>query len=202
MMTFPCIYVLYPKLLHPLNFSPFYYSPFLIVISTGLKILHSFCIESLSPIFTFYIAFFYPSLPIGALSLQWPLFHSCPLLFRFVGQWDFCLSIIPIHTLCLSQCYPQPLHFLTIFPYPVFCVLFLHRCDVFHYYPLYFLIFLLPWSPLPIPLLDICSLYISIYNIQQNINKGQKCNTKKYLNQKKAGKNKWTNKKQKANWRI
>jgi hypothetical protein len=23
-MTFPCIYVLYPKLVHPLHFSPFY----------------------------------------------------------------------------------------------------------------------------------------------------------------------------------
>jgi hypothetical protein len=41
-MTFPSIYVLYPKLVHPLHFSPFNLSPLLIVISTGLNILHSF----------------------------------------------------------------------------------------------------------------------------------------------------------------
>jgi hypothetical protein len=41
-MTFPCIYVLYPELVHPLYFSPFYLSPLLMVISTGLHILYSF----------------------------------------------------------------------------------------------------------------------------------------------------------------
>jgi hypothetical protein len=40
-MTFPCIYVLYPELLHPI-FLLFYLSPLIVVISTGLKILYSF----------------------------------------------------------------------------------------------------------------------------------------------------------------
>jgi hypothetical protein len=37
---FHVLYVLYPKLIHPLYFSPFYLSPLLMVISTALKILH------------------------------------------------------------------------------------------------------------------------------------------------------------------
>jgi hypothetical protein len=40
-MKFPCVFVLYPKLAHRLHFSPFYLSPLLMVISTGLKILYS-----------------------------------------------------------------------------------------------------------------------------------------------------------------
>jgi hypothetical protein len=38
-MTFPCTYVLYPELVHPLHFSPFYLSPPLLVISADIKIL-------------------------------------------------------------------------------------------------------------------------------------------------------------------
>jgi hypothetical protein len=41
-MTFLCIYVLYSELIPPLHFSPFYLSPVLMVISTGLNILCSF----------------------------------------------------------------------------------------------------------------------------------------------------------------
>jgi hypothetical protein len=40
-VTFPCAYVLYPELVHPLCFS-YYLSPLLTVISTGFKILYSF----------------------------------------------------------------------------------------------------------------------------------------------------------------
>jgi hypothetical protein len=36
-MTFPCICVLYPELVHPLLFSPFCLSLLLMVISIGLK---------------------------------------------------------------------------------------------------------------------------------------------------------------------
>jgi hypothetical protein len=40
---FPCIYILLkPKLIHVSYFSPFYLSLFLMVISTGLKILYAF----------------------------------------------------------------------------------------------------------------------------------------------------------------
>jgi hypothetical protein len=86
--------------------------------------------------------FFYPRPSISALPFVWPVFHSCPLLFRwlFVGQWDFWLCIISVHALCLSQC--NPLNICTSSPFPLICVvfsmfpcvLFLHRCDVFHYY--------------------------------------------------------------------
>jgi hypothetical protein len=41
-VTFPCIYVLQPKLVHLLYFSSFYLSPLLMVVSTVLKILYSF----------------------------------------------------------------------------------------------------------------------------------------------------------------
>jgi hypothetical protein len=67
-MTYPCIYVLYPKLVHPLHFSPFYLSPLLMVSSIGLKILYSLLyrkyithIHLLYYIFT--TSFFYPSIP-------------------------------------------------------------------------------------------------------------------------------------------
>jgi hypothetical protein len=41
-VTFRCIYVLEPELVHPLYFSRFYLSSLLMVISAGLKILYSF----------------------------------------------------------------------------------------------------------------------------------------------------------------
>jgi hypothetical protein len=41
LVTFPCLYILYPKLVHPFYFSPFYLSPLLTVILTNLKILYS-----------------------------------------------------------------------------------------------------------------------------------------------------------------
>jgi hypothetical protein len=41
-VAFPCVYVLLHELVHPLYFSPFYLSPLLRAISTGLKILDSF----------------------------------------------------------------------------------------------------------------------------------------------------------------
>jgi hypothetical protein len=45
----------------------------------------------------------------------WPISHSCPSLFSFFGQRDFCLNIIPVHALCLSQCNP---HYCTPSPFP------------------------------------------------------------------------------------
>jgi hypothetical protein len=49
------------------------------------------CIENTSPIFTLFTSFFYPPPPIGGLPLVIPVFHSCPLLFRYllIIQWDF-----------------------------------------------------------------------------------------------------------------
>jgi hypothetical protein len=85
-MTFPCVYVLKPELVHPLCFSPFFLSPLLTVISTGLKkfYIHS-CIESTSTMFTFFTSFFYPSSPISDLPLV------CDLLFRVFSH---CRSIM------------------------------------------------------------------------------------------------------------
>jgi hypothetical protein len=66
-------------------------------------------------LFTF---FFYPSSPVPILPLAWPILHSCLSLFGclFVVQWDFCLGIISVHVLCLSQSSHPPLHFLTLSP--------------------------------------------------------------------------------------
>jgi hypothetical protein len=57
-----------------------------------------------------------------AFPLLWPAFYSSSSLFRClsVDQWDFCLGIISLHTLCLSQCNPTPLYFLI--PFPLSCV--------------------------------------------------------------------------------
>jgi hypothetical protein len=102
------------------------------------------CIESTSTIFTFFTSFIYLSF---ALSLVWSILHSCPPLFRcvFIVQWDFCLGISPVHALCLSQ--SNSLH-CTSSPFPPilyclsfsdgFLILFLHKCDVAHYYLLSF----------------------------------------------------------------
>jgi hypothetical protein len=117
-------------------------------------------------IFTFFTSFLYPLLPISALPLAWPVFHSCPSLFRclLVVQWDFCLGFIPVHALYLSQC--NPLHCTSSpFPHPVLFhfILFLH--DVTYFFIiryLSFLRFLLPWSPLPVPLWDTCSVCVCV----------------------------------------
>jgi hypothetical protein len=106
-----------------LHFSPFYLSPLLMVISTDLKILYSFLLESTSTIFTFFTSSFYFPCLVNALPLAWSVFHSCPSLFRslFIVHWDFCLGTIPINTLCLSQC--NPLH-CTSSPFsPILCCL-------------------------------------------------------------------------------
>jgi hypothetical protein len=172
-MTFPCIYVLYPKLVHPLHFSPFYLSPLIMVISAGLKILHSFLYRKY--ITNIYLLSFIPlsSLFCECLPFSVMCFHSCPLLRSlFIVQCDLCFSIIPVHVLHLSWYNPLQLHFLVLFPHPMlfdnFQLCFLVSCSctdviyfIFNY--LSFLLFLFPWSPLPVSLLDMCSIYISMY---------------------------------------
>jgi hypothetical protein len=74
-MTVPCIYVLCPKLVQRLYFSPFYVRCLLMVISKGFKILH-FYIGSTSTIFTFLTSFFYPPSLVSDLCLVWPVFHN------------------------------------------------------------------------------------------------------------------------------
>jgi hypothetical protein len=60
-------------------FSPFYLSPFLMGILTGLKILYSSCVGSTSTIFTFLTSFFYPPSLICDLPLTCPVFHNIAL---------------------------------------------------------------------------------------------------------------------------
>jgi hypothetical protein len=50
------------------------------VALTGLKILYSFCIESISTILTFLTSFFYISSLICNLTLEWPVFHHIGVL--------------------------------------------------------------------------------------------------------------------------
>jgi hypothetical protein len=92
-----------------------------LVTSTGIKFLFS-CIESISTIFIFLTSLS----PISDLPLVWPVFHSC-LCFRclFIVQWDFCLGIIPVHALWVSQCKPLLLRFLALFLDTEFLVTYL-----------------------------------------------------------------------------
>jgi hypothetical protein len=69
LMRFPCVDVLYFKLIHPLHFSSFYLSPLLMVILTGLNIMYSYlCRKYINHIHLLYF-FLSPS----------PL-HKCPSL--------------------------------------------------------------------------------------------------------------------------
>jgi hypothetical protein len=142
-----CINVLYLQLVHPLNFSLFYLCLHLTVFSAGLNILYSYCIETTSPYsHTLCSSFAFSS--ISGLPLAWPLFHSYPSLFWYllIVQWNFCFGITTVHVLCLSQYNTALLTSWSFLPmlccltvFSVFpCVLFLQRCDVFHYCSLSF----------------------------------------------------------------
>jgi hypothetical protein len=115
------MYVLYPELVHPLHCSPFYLSPILMVISSGLNVLFSFlyrkCINHIHLLYFF----IYASPPITALLLAWPILHFCPSLFRFLFmvQWNFYFDILPINVLCISQSDPFHCTSSPFFPYPV-----------------------------------------------------------------------------------
>jgi hypothetical protein len=95
------IYIYTPEMLHPLNFSPFYFSTLLKVISTDLSILYSGLYSKYVSYIHFFTFFFYPS-PINTLYLVWPVLYSCPSLFRclFSVQGDFCLEVIAVHAFC------------------------------------------------------------------------------------------------------
>jgi hypothetical protein len=74
-----------------------------------------------STIFFLFTFFIYCPLPNNTLPLVWPVLCSCPSLFRclLVVQWNFCLGILSLDTLCLSQDNPLPLFFLALSPYLV-----------------------------------------------------------------------------------
>jgi hypothetical protein len=91
-VTFLDIHVLYSKLVHPLHYSFFYPSSFLMVSSPGFNVPYSFFYRKQIN----HIHLFYPPSPTSSLSLAWPVWHFCPSLFRclFIVQWDFCLGIL------------------------------------------------------------------------------------------------------------
>jgi hypothetical protein len=87
----------------------------LMVISSKLNILYSFLYRKyINHIHLIFLLLTLPHPKI--LPLSWPVFHSCPSLLRclFIVQWDFCLGIIPVYVLCLSQSNHPPLHFLAL----------------------------------------------------------------------------------------
>jgi hypothetical protein len=64
--------------------------------------------------------------PNHALPLAWPIFHSCPSLFRLIiCQWDFYLGIIPVRALCLVSVIPS-IALPWLFPHPVLFSSFQH----------------------------------------------------------------------------
>jgi hypothetical protein len=96
-------------------FSPLYLSLLLMVISTGLNLL-------VQKVNLLYSSSFLPSFMLPFLLIpthKHDLFFICPPMFRclFIVQWDFCLSIIPVHALCLHQSKSPPLLFFTISPF-------------------------------------------------------------------------------------
>jgi hypothetical protein len=147
-VTFPWIHIFYPGLVHPLYYTTFYHIPLLKIISTGFHVPYSHMYRK----FINHIHF-----PLGSSfthPLAWPVLHPCPSLFKclLIVRCEFCLGILPVNILCLSQ--SNSLHYfsspfpLTLYCSTVFgvfcCVLFLHRWDVFHYYPLSLILFFLP----------------------------------------------------------
>jgi hypothetical protein len=142
--------------------------------STRFNVPYSYlyrkCIVHIHPLYFLHL----PSHSTSALLLAWPVLHSCPSLFKCLSvvQRSIRLCILLVDILCLSQCSTFPLFFLTFFPHPVLltsfwcillCLVPTQMWCVSLLFILYhsFLLFLIPWSPLPVPLLEACSLSLS-----------------------------------------
>jgi hypothetical protein len=83
------------------------------VISIGLNVQYSYLYRKYINHIHLFTFFIYSPSPISALSLAWPVLHSCDSLFRclFAVSWGIYLGILAINILCLSQSKPFPLHF-------------------------------------------------------------------------------------------
>jgi hypothetical protein len=109
-VSFPCIYVSSPELIHQhLNY-PSIHIPLFMVTSTCFNVPYSYlyrnCINHIYPLYFF----IYPPLPT---SVTWAVLQSCPLFKHlFIVQWEFCLGILSVNILCLGQSDPLPLLFL------------------------------------------------------------------------------------------
>jgi hypothetical protein len=142
------------------------------VISTSLNVLYSYlCRKYISHIHLLY--FIYPPSLISALPLLWPIVHSCPSLLSclFIIQWDFCIDIIPIHALCLSQCNSPPLHFLILSPihvvqqFSVCFVLSFFYTGVMYFIIIHFLSFSLSLLYKSHFWVHVLYIFLCIYNI-------------------------------------
>jgi hypothetical protein len=112
-MSFPCIYVLYTKLIHPLHFSLFYLSHLFMVISTGLNILYSFlCRNYISHILLYFIYPLPPQNDLVGLWLElcwicrstWKKF-TCQQYLAFLSMIMEYLSIYLVFLLLFHQLY-------------------------------------------------------------------------------------------------
>jgi hypothetical protein len=128
-VIFPNIHVLYTNLVHPLHyFTSHAIALFKVTLTDLMFHIHIF-IESTSTIYSpSFTLFIYPCLLKSALPLTWIL-HG----------------ILPVNIWCLNK--PNLLHYYspsflpllcTVQQFSVFsCVLFLHRCDIFHNFSLH-----------------------------------------------------------------
>jgi hypothetical protein len=147
-------------------YTPNWFIPSIILFSTLVLFIWLFqkiwmfhihiCMENASAIFIFFTFFIYFPPLIDTLYIACLVLHSCPSLFRFlfIVQWDFCLGILPVHALCLSQYNSPPLYFLTIFPlscvvqwFPVWFVVSCSYMDVIRFIIVHYLSSLLFFLP-------------------------------------------------------
>jgi hypothetical protein len=124
-VTFPYIHLLYPKLFHPLHYSPSYPIPLLMVISTGFNDSYSYLYwKYTNHIFTVFI---YSLLLTSALSFTRPVLLSYHSLFRCVcGSVEILPWYLEIYC---SEVNVASLHY-SSHPFPPSCVV--QQFSVFH----------------------------------------------------------------------
>jgi hypothetical protein len=108
-VTFPCTYILYPELVYPLHFSFFYLSPFLMVISTGLKILYflTLVLHILLPI----LALDYKTYSLGLYLTESCSFALYPLSQKLLIFGIQSSPSCGLNLLLKSYLHDYPLHF-------------------------------------------------------------------------------------------
>jgi hypothetical protein len=97
----------------------------MIPIETGFNILHSFLHRKYINHIHFFTSFLYSPSLVNALPLALSMtcfsFYSSFFRCLFIVQWNFCLGIIPVYVLCLSQYNPTSIA-LSHLLLPLFCV--------------------------------------------------------------------------------
>jgi hypothetical protein len=110
-VTVPCIYALYPKLAHPFHYSSFYLTPLLMVKSIGLKVIYLLLYREyiIHIHLLYFLLLLSPSFLCPLLSMICFSFLSLIVLVSVHCSVEF----LPVHALCLNQCNPLPLFFLS-----------------------------------------------------------------------------------------